>query len=59
MRRRCHAICVIKAAWASRPASVSRPRPDAAWVTSAVNDGRIAFVIKLCPTICAALLRSG
>ena len=34
-------------------------RPDAAWVTSAVNSGHIAFVIKLCPTICAALLLSG
>ena len=59
MRRRCYAICVIKAAWASRPRFGEQARPDAAWVASAVNGGHIAFVIKLCPTICAALVLSG
>jgi hypothetical protein len=47
----------------SRPAAKPRfgeqDRPGGACVTSAVNGGRIAFVIKLCPMMRAELAQSG
>jgi hypothetical protein len=48
-----------KAAGTTRPRFREQARPYGACVASAHNGGRATFVIKLCPMMCAALVRSG